>query len=860
MSSPDNAAPDPVASSSFQRNRWAAAGFLLVFALALFVRVYGFREEPVSLEAFSSVIHLDPPDSYKNSPYYDRWRAMVTHEDVPDLKTFLARNRMFDPATMPLYYTFEYLWNRYIDRSMTSVRLISLFFGMLMIPLIYLLGRDLYGRNAGLIAAMCVALSPVHRFYAREIRMYVLMSLLALFSAYTFMHLVRDGRKRWWLLHGIANFLLMWTQPLAMLLPFVEGLFLILFSWRNYKRILAWGAMHVALAMPPLLYIVSIQYWSQNLTAYLKVPEWPVFLGDLIADDAVGLTYQSRPLLQGWELIVSPETAHRIVAWYPLVARWLFWFTIASALWLGCRTLWKATRKTEAATAAAPWPWYFFLLMWWLVPPIVLYAISVEWRPCVEPRYTLHCSFAMYLLVAGALTQIPWRALRVPAIAALLALYGYEQMLVFKGIQFPDWKTATAYLESEAKRDDLILHLDQYYTRAFVFNLGPIENVYSYAKTTDTLADQAAFFVGLKRPSRYSPSEPRIAWAIIRTYGYAAGTQFEFENQLKARGLAFERKALDDMDGLRIYRVSLEPGLARPIDRKDPWQPYSSDEFSDLALEFWKAQDYETALAFARKAAEILPTSTKAYCYIGMTLEQRGEKDAALEAFRKAVECNSWESLMPTSYSHIGQLLMERKDYDGAIAAFRRAMGYNENYHYPHVCLGKAYLAKGDYVHARERFERALQLFPGDQEAQAGLKEADALKASGSPLPPVDAAADSADLMNEGLKYLAEGKYDAAIGTFKNALPLLPNDPGVHAAMAIALLGKGDEQGALAALRKYFELDPEAARKTGPLVDAIFVTKDYDKAWALVKQLKAEGETMPKELISKLQRDSGRNE
>ena len=61
-----------------------------------------------------------------------------------------------------------------------SAALLSLAFGMALIPLIYVLGRSLYDEPTALLAAALTAVSPFHIWYSQEVRMYTLGAALGL--------------------------------------------------------------------------------------------------------------------------------------------------------------------------------------------------------------------------------------------------------------------------------------------------------------------------------------------------------------------------------------------------------------------------------------------------------------------------------------------------------------------------------------------------------------------------------------------------------------------------------------------------------------------------------------------------------
>ncbi len=65
------------------------------------------------------------------------------------------------------------------------VRGLSVLFGVLTVPLIYGVAWQLFRRRlAGLLAALLLAVSPLHIWYGQETRMYTLLIFLCLLSSY----------------------------------------------------------------------------------------------------------------------------------------------------------------------------------------------------------------------------------------------------------------------------------------------------------------------------------------------------------------------------------------------------------------------------------------------------------------------------------------------------------------------------------------------------------------------------------------------------------------------------------------------------------------------------------------------------
>ncbi|MEO6857274.1 MAG: glycosyltransferase family 39 protein [Solirubrobacteraceae bacterium] len=91
-------------------------------------------------------------------------------------------------STPPLYYIVAWLWTRVFGVGEAGLRSLSALFGVLVIPVAYLLGRTLATRRVGLVLAALVAFNPLLIWYSQEARSY---SLLVLLTALSLLALVR---------------------------------------------------------------------------------------------------------------------------------------------------------------------------------------------------------------------------------------------------------------------------------------------------------------------------------------------------------------------------------------------------------------------------------------------------------------------------------------------------------------------------------------------------------------------------------------------------------------------------------------------------------------------------------------------
>ena len=84
----------------------------------------------------------------------------------------------------PLYYLVIHLTRQLFGASDFAFRYPSVLFGVLLIPLIYKLGRRMGGRTVGMLVALLAAVNPLQVYYSQEARMYTLLVLLVTGMSY----------------------------------------------------------------------------------------------------------------------------------------------------------------------------------------------------------------------------------------------------------------------------------------------------------------------------------------------------------------------------------------------------------------------------------------------------------------------------------------------------------------------------------------------------------------------------------------------------------------------------------------------------------------------------------------------------
>jgi 4-amino-4-deoxy-L-arabinose transferase-like glycosyltransferase len=122
----------------------------------------------------------------------------------------------------PLYHLTLWLTIRIFGDGEFAVRLPSLIAGTLTIPVLYELGRELYDRRTGLLAAAFATISPLLIWYSQEVRMYEFVALFGLLALLTQLRAIRNGTMLNWAAYILATAALLWSHYFGLLLIAVQ--------------------------------------------------------------------------------------------------------------------------------------------------------------------------------------------------------------------------------------------------------------------------------------------------------------------------------------------------------------------------------------------------------------------------------------------------------------------------------------------------------------------------------------------------------------------------------------------------------------------------------------------------------------
>jgi 4-amino-4-deoxy-L-arabinose transferase-like glycosyltransferase len=179
----------------------------------------------------------------------------------------------------PLYYWLLHGWVKMAGTSEAGVRSLSAALGVVLVAVVYVLGKLLAGRGAGLIAALLAAISPFQVYYSHEARMYMLLALLAALAFYAALRWAaaatgQNRRERWgwavlYVLSAAAGLYSHYAFPMILAAVNLTVLLDIALRWRAASgagRLWRWLALQLAV-------LLLFAPWLP--TAYRQLTTWP---------------------------------------------------------------------------------------------------------------------------------------------------------------------------------------------------------------------------------------------------------------------------------------------------------------------------------------------------------------------------------------------------------------------------------------------------------------------------------------------------------------------------------------------------------------------------------------------------------
>jgi uncharacterized membrane protein len=131
-----------------------------------------------------------------------------------------------------LYYVLLHFYIKIAGTGEFLLRLPSALMGSLEVYVIYLLGRQTAGRQAGILAGFLAAISSFEILFAQEIRMYSLLLLMIVLASHFFISALNTGKTWHWTAYVLCTAAGLYTDYRMAVITAAGGLFYLIFHRR----------------------------------------------------------------------------------------------------------------------------------------------------------------------------------------------------------------------------------------------------------------------------------------------------------------------------------------------------------------------------------------------------------------------------------------------------------------------------------------------------------------------------------------------------------------------------------------------------------------------------------------------------
>jgi len=295
---------------------------------------------------------------------------------------------------------------------------------VLTIPLMYVLGKRLFERSTGMLAAALFALNPCAIASSQEARAYSFLVLAVVISTYRFVRLIEEPCYRFAVAYGIVAGFTCYFHYFGVLVPAAHAVSLMAMprGSRPWKQYLVAGIIFVLFAIPVL---------------------WLIH-----AQDIGHLSWVQRPsLLEFYHLGVFLAASGGKAVGALLLA---FDLVLAGFFLMKLKAAWQ-----QRDNDLQRWR-YALVASSFFSPIIIVLAVSMV-RPAFYHRFLIICLPSWVMMTAVGALQIRRRLSRISAIGCVCILSLVSTVILYTRVT-EEWRGVVMYLIANAHVGDRVLY------------------------------------------------------------------------------------------------------------------------------------------------------------------------------------------------------------------------------------------------------------------------------------------------------------------------------------------------------------------------------------------------------------------
>lgn len=411
----------------------------------------------------------------------------------------------------PLYYLLLHYWIAHFGDTPYYARLLSVLFGTVTIPIIYLIGKRISGVVVGVTAAVFLAFSPLNVYFAQETRMYTLLTFNAAVAIYALVRLLTDPRSAMPIGSQFWEYLHIWRTA-GPLEPEADDDFHYKVEppqtgWRAWVYRHRWSSVQTIetdLAWIAFVVFSAATMLTHNTAVFFLLAANLYVLGLMLFQKRVKSAPQpafQAPSFGNW---VKAQIGI-LILWSPWIPAFIIqvrrvnqefwipqpsWDTVTQTLrallnasapgqlsqvmtWILCAVLCLGLVKYRKSLSIV-----LFLVALFAVPFLGELIVSIH-RPIFYYRTLIWITIPLFLVLAAGIAQLRYRFLMIMVLGILATNYLFSDSDYYRFAQKEDWSTPAGYVAKFAEKDDLVLFNSNFVVIPFDYYFKEYEDLYS---------------------------------------------------------------------------------------------------------------------------------------------------------------------------------------------------------------------------------------------------------------------------------------------------------------------------------------------------------------------------------------------
>ncbi|UUX91328.1 glycosyltransferase family 39 protein [Methanoplanus endosymbiosus] len=165
----------------------------------------------------------------------------------------------------PLFYWIEHLMLNFGETEFI-LRFWPAVFGILAIPIFYLIGCEIKNREVGIISALLITISPFAIFYSQDARSYTMTLFFFSLSLLCYLYALKEKNVKWWIIFGLTSALALWSHYYVIIGTGILMIHAIITNYKEFRnnksscKIFLIGLLSFLIISLPLIFVLYQRY------------------------------------------------------------------------------------------------------------------------------------------------------------------------------------------------------------------------------------------------------------------------------------------------------------------------------------------------------------------------------------------------------------------------------------------------------------------------------------------------------------------------------------------------------------------------------------------------------------------------